>query len=191
LPSTTMPGAWRRWRGNWASGVRRSIANSRNTGWTPGRPPMLPESRSTSPTALTNPAQCLRGEPKPVKFVHGARTRDSLFERTDAPLAWCGGMVDRLGLRFDRLLLGALTSLLLCAAPSGASAFETVTVNGIEATRILIAPPRTELGRTIRDGLRDAIAATSAGSRARSDADRLYYFYGARHFEPLWLSEAD
>lgn len=105
-------------------------------------------------------------------------------------MAWCG-MGDRLGLRFNRLLLGALTPLLLCAGPTAISAFETVTVNGIEATRILIAPPQTELDRTIRDGLRDAIAATQAGSRARSDADRLYYFYGARHFEPLWLNETD
>src|SRR5690606_3937121 len=120
------------------------------------RPAMLPESRSTPPTALTKPAHCLRGTAKPVKFVHGARTRDSLFGRTDAPMAWCG-MGDRLGLRFDRLLLGALTSLLLCAGPTAVSAFETVTVNGIEATRILIAPPQTELDRTIRDGLRDAI----------------------------------
>ena len=105
-------------------------------------------------------------------------------------MAWCG-MVNRLGVRFDRLLVGALTSLLLCVGPASVSAFETVTVNGIEATRILIAPPRTELGRTIRDGLRAAIAEASAGSRARSDADRLYYFYGARHFEPLWLSQTD
>lgn len=105
-------------------------------------------------------------------------------------MAWCG-MVDNLGLRFKGLLLGALTSLSLTVSPSGAIAFETVTVNGIEATRILIAPPATDLARTIRDGLRDAIAQAPAGSRARADADRLYYFYGARAFEPLWLTQTD
>src|SRR5690606_27189388 len=31
--------------------------------------------------------------------------------------------------------------------------------------------------------------AAPAASRARTDAEQLYYFYGARHFAPLWLTE--
>ncbi|WP_332712328.1 L,D-transpeptidase family protein [Pelagibacterium mangrovi] len=89
---------------------------------------------------------------------------------------------------FKRLLLGAVASVSLLS--SGAFAYETVVVNGVEATRILIAPPKTELATTIRDGLRAAMADAS-GSREQADADRLYYFYGARHFEPLWLNETD
>jgi murein L,D-transpeptidase YcbB/YkuD len=97
-------------------------------------------------------------------------------------------MVDDLGLVFKGLLLGAVASVSLIS--SGAFAYETVVVNGVEATRILIAPPKTELATTIRDGLRAAMADASGG-REQADADRLYYFYGARHFEPLWLNETD
>jgi murein L,D-transpeptidase YcbB/YkuD len=89
---------------------------------------------------------------------------------------------------FKGLLLGAVASVSLIS--SGAFAYETVVVNGVEATRILIAPPKTELATTIRDGLRAAMADASGG-REQADADRLYYFYGARHFEPLWLNETD
>nr|WP_281389746.1 L,D-transpeptidase family protein [Pelagibacterium limicola] len=86
--------------------------------------------------------------------------------------------------------LGGLTALapLPLAVPS-AAAFETVLVGEVATTRIVVAPPRNALERTIRDGLRDAIAAAPAGSRARTDAEQLYYFYGARHFAPLWLVE--
>ncbi|WP_198669799.1 L,D-transpeptidase family protein [Pelagibacterium sediminicola] len=70
-----------------------------------------------------------------------------------------------------------------------AAAYETVLVGEFETARILVAPPRNGLERTIRDGLRDAIATAPAGSRARTDAEQLYYFYGARHFAPLWLVE--
>ena len=99
-------------------------------------------------------------------------------------------MVNDLGLRFKGLLLGAVASVSLLVLSPGAFAFETVMVNGVEATRILIAPPKTELATTIRDGLRAAMAEAS-GSREQADADRLYYFYGARHFEPVWLTETD
>lgn len=99
-------------------------------------------------------------------------------------------MVDNLSLRLRSLLLGALTSVSLLSLSPAASGFETVMVNGVEATRILIAPPRSDLGETIRDGLRHAVNSAQTG-RAKADADKLYYFYGSRHFEPLWLSEAN
>lgn len=82
-------------------------------------------------------------------------------------------------------VLGATTVL----PASAVSAYETVLVGEVETARIVVAPPRNVLERTIRDGLRGAIAATTAGSRARTDAEQLYYFYGARHFAPLWLVE--
>lgn len=88
------------------------------------------------------------------------------------------------------LLTGALASISVFAFTMASPAYQAVTVNGIEATRILIAPPQTDLGHTIRDGLRAAMAGASTGSRADTDASRLYYFYGARHFEPLWLDES-
>lgn len=72
---------------------------------------------------------------------------------------------------------------------SSVAAYETVLVGEVETPRIVVAPPRNALERTIRDGLREAVAAAPASSRARTDAEQLYYFYGARHFAPLWLTE--
>lgn len=88
-----------------------------------------------------------------------------------------------------RLLSGALAGLSLLALSAGTMAFETVMVGGVEATRIVIAPPRTAIAHTIREGLRETIAEATAGSRAQTDARQLYYFYGARYFEPIWLNE--
>ncbi len=69
------------------------------------------------------------------------------------------------------------------------SAIETVIVGEVETQRILIAPPQNPLAKTIRAGLRDSIAAAGQNTRAQTDAQQLYYFYGSRKFEPLWLSE--
>lgn len=85
---------------------------------------------------------------------------------------------------------GLLANLLpVPVAVSSAAAYETVIVGEVETARILVAPPRNALERTIRDGLREAVSSAPAGSRARTDAEKLYYFYGGRHFTPLWLTE--
>ncbi|WP_055046219.1 L,D-transpeptidase family protein [Devosia sp. A16] len=88
-----------------------------------------------------------------------------------------------------------LASTVALASPfamfTSASAQETVTVAGIETTRIVIAPPQTELARIIKAGLSSAYAAAEKGTRAYQQTQKLYFFYGARHFEPLWLSKAD
>lgn len=73
--------------------------------------------------------------------------------------------------------------------PLAALAQETVQVAGIEATRIVIAPPQTALARIIKAGLSSAYSQAEAGSRAYQQNQKLYFFYGARHFEPLWLTE--
>ncbi|WP_417584952.1 L,D-transpeptidase family protein [Pelagibacterium sp.] len=99
-------------------------------------------------------------------------------------------MMKTLNSGLKSLIVGALASISLLSFNATANAFETVTVDGVPATRILIAPPRNELEHTIRNGLRDAIAQAGAG-RDADDASRLYYFYGARHFEPLWLTRSD
>jgi murein L,D-transpeptidase YcbB/YkuD len=83
------------------------------------------------------------------------------------------------------LLLGALL-----AAPAGAPlAQDRAEAAGPESARVVIAPPQTELARIIKSGLATAYQAASRGSRAYERSQQLYYFYGARHFEPLWLSE--
>lgn len=88
-----------------------------------------------------------------------------------------------------RLLSGALAGISLLALGTAIPAFETVMVGGVEATRIVIAPPRTPIATTIRDGLRDTLQQATSGSRTETDARQLYYFYGARYFEPIWLSQ--
>ncbi|MCD7060509.1 L,D-transpeptidase family protein [Pelagibacterium xiamenense] len=88
-----------------------------------------------------------------------------------------------------KIILGALAGLSALALSSTAFALESVVVGGVEATRIVIAPPQNPLATTIRQGLREAVDAAPNGSRSQTDARQLYYFYGARHFEPLWLTE--
>lgn len=74
--------------------------------------------------------------------------------------------------------------------PFAALAQEVVTVAGVEATRVRIAPPQTELARIIKAGLSSSYAAAKKGTRAYEQTQKLYFFYGTRHFEPLWLSQA-
>lgn len=83
------------------------------------------------------------------------------------------------------LLLGALFMVPAAAA----LAQERVMVAGVEATRVVIAPPQTELARIIKSGLAANYRAAGSGGRAYEQSRQLYYFYGARHFEPLWLTE--
>ena len=82
-----------------------------------------------------------------------------------------------------------LASTVALASPVAALAQEVVTVAGIEATRVVIAPPKTELARIIKAGLSKSYADAQKGTRAYEQTQKLYFFYGARHFEPLWLSE--
>jgi L,D-transpeptidase YcbB len=88
-----------------------------------------------------------------------------------------------------RKLAASLAVLALLIAPTAAHAQEVVTVAGVEATRVVIAPPQTELARIIKEGLAEAYFSADRGTRAYAQAQKLYYFYGARHFEPLWLME--
>src|SRR5690606_21508458 len=71
----------------------------------------------------------------------------------------------------------SVRALLIAAAvllsPNAASAFQTVLVGEVEATRVVIAPPQTPLAGIIRDGLR--AARDGAGTtRASADAQQLY-----------------
>lgn len=150
---------------------------------------MLPESRKPSRNPLTDPSRCLREGAKPVNFIKFAHSKDSPAGWACAPMAWCG-MVKILNSGLKTLLLGAFAGISLFSFSATATAFETVMVDGVQATRIMIAPPRNALEKTIRDGLRDAMAEAPTG-RPAEDASQLYYFYGARHFEPLWLTRTD
>ncbi len=87
------------------------------------------------------------------------------------------------------LLAGTVVFASPFAIFTQAWAQETVTVAGIETTRIVIAPPKTELARIIKAGLSAAYASAEKGTRSYQQTQKLYFFYGSRHFEPLWLTK--
>src|SRR4051812_37120844 len=55
-------------------------------------------------------------------------------------------------------------------------------------THVIIAPPQTDLARIIKAGLQQAYYSADKPTRAYQQAQKLYFFYGARAFEPIWLS---
>ncbi|MDB5613843.1 MAG: L,D-transpeptidase family protein [Devosia sp.] len=63
-------------------------------------------------------------------------------------------------------------------------------VAGLAASPIIIAPPQTPLAQTIKVGLSTAYNGAPKDTTAYTEAQKLYFFYGARHFEPIWLSTA-
>jgi murein L,D-transpeptidase YcbB/YkuD len=88
-----------------------------------------------------------------------------------------------------RLMASLLTGIVLFGMSGPVVAQEVVKVAGIDATRVVIAPPRSELARIIKSGLAASYQAAAKDSRVYAQAQKLYFFYGARHFEPLWLEE--
>jgi len=87
------------------------------------------------------------------------------------------------------LLAVLLVGTLVLASPATALAQEVVNVAGVQATRVVIAPPRTDIARLIRAGLSQRYHGAGKDSAGYADTQRLYFFYGARGFEPLWLAE--
>ncbi|MBJ6988699.1 MULTISPECIES: L,D-transpeptidase family protein [unclassified Devosia] len=59
----------------------------------------------------------------------------------------------------------------------------------LTTSRIVIAPAQSPLARTIKEGLSTAYASARAGTPAYEEAQRLYFLYGERSFEPIWLSQ--
>lgn len=80
----------------------------------------------------------------------------------------------------------------LAAALAGAAAFAPVMAQelaSLATSPIIIAPPQTPLAQTIKFGLAAAYNGAAKDSSAYREAQKLYFFYGARHFEPIWLDE--
>lgn len=88
-----------------------------------------------------------------------------------------------------RRLIAALAGVILLATPGFAGAEEPVATTVLPPTRIVIAPARTELARIVKAGLSESYRSANPDTRAYRDAQKLYFFYGARGFEPLWLIE--
>ena len=86
-----------------------------------------------------------------------------------------------------RKLLVSLIAVL--AASSMAHPAMAQDVAALAIGPVVIAPPQNDLARTIKAGLATAYGSSNSGSRAYEEAQKLYFLYGERHFEPIWLSE--
>ena len=62
-------------------------------------------------------------------------------------------------------------------------------IAGLAVGPVIIAPPQTALAQTIKSGLSTVYYGATKGSSAYLEAQKLYFFYGGRHFEPIWLDE--
>jgi murein L,D-transpeptidase YcbB/YkuD len=85
------------------------------------------------------------------------------------------------------LLLAGVT-LSGAALPALAEATNDASAAVEKAALVVIAPPRSDIARIIKAGLQKAYYAANPDTRAYSQAQKLYFFYGARGFEPLWLT---
>lgn len=63
-------------------------------------------------------------------------------------------------------------------------------ITGLATGPVIIAPPQTPLAQTIKTGLSAVYETANKSSAAYAEAQKLYFFYGGRHFEPIWLSTA-
>ncbi len=88
---------------------------------------------------------------------------------------------------FMALLLAGVT-LSGAALPALAEATSDASAAVEKAALVVIAPPRSDIARIIKAGLQKAYYAANPDTRAYSQAQKLYFFYGARGFEPLWLT---
>ncbi|GHA38220.1 hypothetical protein GCM10007989_37710 [Devosia pacifica] len=76
------------------------------------------------------------------------------------------------------------SGLLACVAPNAVTAQD---IASLDITRVVIAPPQSDLASTIKTALNDAYYGAVPDTRAYRQAQDLYFFYGKRHFEPMWL----
>ena len=84
----------------------------------------------------------------------------------------------------------ALSAALMGGGSTAVLAQQAVTINGVQAMEVVIAPPDSPIASLIKDNLSKAYYGANPGSKAYASAQKLYYFYGARHFDPLWLTTA-
>lgn len=80
----------------------------------------------------------------------------------------------------------SLVTLILAAGLASPTLAQDVA--SIEPTAIVIAPARTPLARTIKEGLSQAYYSAARDSQAYAEAQKLYFLYGERYFEPIWIA---
>lgn len=87
-----------------------------------------------------------------------------------------------------RILMAVLLAGVALTGASLPSVAQDAVVENASLTKIVIAPPRSDLARIIKAGLQKAYYEADKDSRDYAQAQKLYFFYGARGFEPLWLT---
>lgn len=87
-----------------------------------------------------------------------------------------------------RVLMALLLAGVALTGATLPSAAQDVVIQRASLTKVVIAPPRSDLARIIKAGLQKAYYEAEKGSRDYQQAQKLYFFYGARGFEPLWLT---
>ncbi|WP_171015914.1 L,D-transpeptidase family protein [Devosia sp. FKR38] len=80
---------------------------------------------------------------------------------------------------------------LIAALSCGVSAAPALAqdVASLAVSPVIIAPPGSAIGETIKARLSAAYYGAGKETSAYSEAQKLYFFYGSRHFEPIWVSQ--
>ncbi len=87
-----------------------------------------------------------------------------------------------------RILMALLLAGVALAGTAPAATAQDAVVEKAALTKVVIAPPRSDIARIIKAGLQQAYYGADKDTRAYQQAQKLYFFYGARGFEPLWLT---
>jgi murein L,D-transpeptidase YcbB/YkuD len=79
---------------------------------------------------------------------------------------------------------------LIAGAAALAPAAAQEAAAGLAGGPVIIAPAQSELGQIIKTGLSSAYYGAAKDSTAYGEAQKLYFFYGGRHFEPIWVEQS-
>lgn len=88
------------------------------------------------------------------------------------------------------LMVCLIAGTLALTAPAFALAPQPSDASVAQRAPVVIAPPETALARDIKTDLRASYDKAAPDTRAYEEAQKIYYFYGARHFAPIWLKTA-
>ena len=80
-------------------------------------------------------------------------------------------------------------SLVALFALAGLGATQAQDIASLEISPVVIAPAKTPLAQTIKAGLSSAYYGAQRDSIAYNEGQSLYFLYGERYFEPIWLGQ--
>ncbi|WP_224703526.1 L,D-transpeptidase family protein [Devosia aquimaris] len=86
----------------------------------------------------------------------------------------------------NKILIG-LFAALSCGVSVGPALAQDVA--SLAVSPVIIAPPASPIGETIKARLAAAYYGAGKETSAYSEAQKLYFFYGSRHFEPIWVNQ--